>query len=250
MTLLKELDDLKQDPRYTQAVENVRDDLHSAQNPHGNLGRNLVSALEAACQAGTEVEDAIKEHLSTERPDLHRECQASTQVRRVMSRSDFVDYHVLRGATDQSERDPWIQLLTPGEYLFDGGDLNGSTGRPDGLAWWAVEESGRPAPNDGRRYVAELALGEGQRLKAQSDGAVVEVTLDADLASDRYFKPTALEGFGPNTPFRPELGGAAHGRTAPDDPRLQGWPEAVSESGSYVHILDEDDEIGVRVLTY
>ena len=167
-----------------------------------------------------------------------------------MAQSDFVRYHVLRGAADQSEMGYWVRRLQPGSHRLDGSDLRGWTGRVGGPCWWNLEESERPPPSGGRAYVAELALGESQRDQAEVDGAVVEVTIDRDAVSDQYFKPTALEGFAPDTPFRPELKGAEYGRTVPEDRQLRGWPEAVSESAEYVDILDEDDEIGVRVLTY
>jgi hypothetical protein len=240
----------QRNPAFKKAVDNVRADIRLETNPHGNLSTDLVASIDDDCRTGKPVERAIEDHWSTNSPRLHRRCLPPSRVRRVMARSDFVSYHVLRGSADQSETELWTQLLSPGEHKFDGSDFSGRTGPAGRPCWWSFEEAERPISTEGRLYVAELALGESQRRRAERDRAVVEVVLDADRASDRYNKPTSLEGFGPDTPFRPELSGMEYGRTAPADPQLHGWPEVVSSSAEYLEIFEEDTDVEVRVLSY
>ncbi len=250
--LLQEFDRLRrQEPELRQAVENIRDDIRSSQNPNGNLEPLLVEALESGCRAGRPLRQVIGEHLCTERPELHRTCAPPSPVRRVMARSDFVSYHILRKrASSQTRRRLYRQRLDTGDHSLKADELHGRTGRERRPCWWTFEEPDRSLPNDGRTCVAELALGDSTRRRIRREGALVDLILARDLASDRYFKPTSLEGFGPNTPFRPERAGTSFGMTVPQDPKFLGRPETVSASAPYSEILAVDDEVTIRVLAY
>lgn len=233
-----------------QAVANVRADIRSAEHPHGNLTPALVAGLEEACEKEQTIHDAIADHRSSAKPELHRKCTPTDRVSRAMSRPDFISYHVLDGSADLSEQAPWLAQLTVGAHRFEGGDFRGRTGREDHPCWWRLEEAGRIQSEDGRAHATELALSEDVCRRAARDGTLVEVTLVSEIAADAYFKPTALEGFGPNTLFRPELTGSSYGRTAPVDPAAFGWPEVVSQSAAYAEIASDDTEITVCILPY
>jgi hypothetical protein len=250
--LLKELTRVEDaDPVYSQAVTNVRADIRSVASPHGNLRGELVASLDARCGAGASLHDVVPEHRAIARPDLHSVATPPTLVRRAMARSDFVVYHILAGgAADLSERDVWIEHLTPGDHTLTGADLAGRTGASGRPCWWTFDEPERALPTRGGSYAQELALAAGTFAKILADGALVELSVPSAAAAPAYFKPTSLEGFAPDTPFRPELSGAPHGRTAPADPQLTGWPEIVSASVAYSDILEEDAEVTLRVLEY
>ncbi len=77
----------------------------------------------------------------------------------------------------------------------------------------------------------------------------MEVTLESDSV-DPLYKPTSLEGFRPDTLFRPELTGRDYGRTVPADVALGGRPELVSESHAYEDILEPGSIVEVLVLQF
>lgn len=244
----------RDDPAYAQAIANVRADIRSDASPHGNLGPHAVTALDAACELGRGATEAISEHQAIVRPDLHQPAMPPIRVRRALARSDFVVYQVIGQDDDSAEkmqdRHVWEAALTNGVHRFGVTTLRGWTGRREGSCWWSFDEAGRPTPDEAHAYVAELALSARTASNIADEHVVVEVSLPAAVASARYFKPSALEGFGPDTRFRPELSGAAYGRTVPDDGSLRGWPEVVSASAAYSDILGENDEVEVRVLPY
>ncbi|NJL27869.1 MAG: hypothetical protein HC897_08200 [Thermoanaerobaculia bacterium] len=239
-------------PEFRQAVENVFEDVASPENPHGNLGAGLVAALDHHASAFTDAQRTIEEHGCIEKPSLHRRVSPPGQVLRVMAPRHFVVYHVLEssGSADESEVGAWLLALTPGHHYLAKDDLAGRTGAPGRPCWWTFEEADHPAPSTGETYVHELGLGEIQCRQAEQDGAVVEVTLLSERVGGGFFKPTALEGFGSMTRFRPELSGSAWGRTVPDRPELRGRPELVSSGAAYREVLADADEIAVRVLSF
>ncbi|NJL27674.1 MAG: hypothetical protein HC897_07125 [Thermoanaerobaculia bacterium] len=251
--LLQELESLRQGRTdLGQAIANVRADIQSPENPHGNLTPPLVLALEQACSMRQTAQEAIADHRSDARPALHRQCAPTERVSRAMARSDFISYHVLgRLPSALANESYWAtHLAAVGTQQLEGPHFRGRTGCEGQPCWWRLEETGRRPPEDGRAHATALALSEDTHRRAEKDGALVEVTLASDLAADVFFKPTSLEGFGANTLFRPELTGSSHGRTVPTDPALTGWPEAVSRSAAYEEILGEDTEVTVRVLPY
>lgn len=240
------------EPEFHQAVENVFDDVASPGNPHGNLGSNLVAALESRARSGGDARQTVREHECLEKPSLHRRVSPPREVRRAMAPRHFVVYHVLEGSgsADESEVEAWLRVLTPGNHRLAKDDLGGRTSAPGRPCWWSGAEPDHPSPATGETYVHELALGEIQCQQAEQDGAVVEVTLLSEWVGEHFFKPTALEGFGPRTRFRPELTGSPWGRTVPTRPELRGRPELVSPGAAYREILKEGDEIAIAVLSF
>ncbi len=241
----------QQQPSFSQASDNVVADVRSEENPHGNLSPNLVDAMDRCCGDGQEVEGVAREHRFLDQPLLHRRAPTPASVKRVMAKRFFITYQVLEGvgAADEAEIDAWMDELAVGSHRIPEEDLAGRTGAPGEPCWWTFEEADHPTPGDGRVYVAELALGWVQCRQAERDGGVAEVALDGEAVED-FFKPTSLEGFGPDTPFRPELTGADHGRTVPPFPELRGRPELVGTSHAYEEILEPGTEVEVAVLPF
>ncbi len=242
----------RQQAAFSQAVENVLLDVRSEESVHGNLSPNLVASLDQGCTGSDTVEPVVRAHRFLETPLLHRRAPApAAGVQRLMAKRFFVTYQVLEGtgAADESEIDAWMDQLGPGSHRLPEDALLGRTGTAGEPCWWTFQEDGHPVPGDGETYARELALGNHQCRQAVVDGAVVEVRVES-RAVEPLFKPTSLEGFGPETPFRPELTGADHGRTAPNDAGLRGRPELVGSSHGYGEVLEPGSELEVKVLTY
>ncbi len=240
-----------EDPRFDQAVDNALRDVQSAENPHGNLTPPLVVALDGRCHDDVPLEPVIGEHCCNRRPELHRRSEPTPDpVRRVMPRSDFIQYHLLGpGAANEESLDHYRRQFAPGRHQESTVDWGGSSGLPDRPSWWTFEEEGRAAPADGKTLLLELALGERARDLAERDGAVVDLGISPGELEVEFFKPTSLEGFGPETLFRPELSEAPYGRTEPVDEELEGRPEIVSRSFRYDD-LREELPVEVRVLNF
>ena len=251
--LLASLEDLRRlDPTYHQAVENVLGDVCSTGNPHGNLKDDLVRELDDCCCAPPRpVTELVREHCCIKKPALHREASPGPILRRALPLSQFVGYHLVgTGAALEADVDDFLSVCPIGSasrLLCE--NLKGSTGAPTRPSWWTFDEPGRDLETDGWAYARQLALGEVTLEAAEEDGALVELEMETH-ALGRVFKPTSLEGFGPNTPFRPELTGADHGRTVPEDPAHIGRPEVVSASQTYSRLAVHIDEVAVRVLPY
>ncbi len=242
----------RQRTAFSEAVENVLRDVRSENNEYGNLPPNLVASLDQGCGENEDVEQVVRSHRCLEMPLLHCRAPAPTGgVQRVMAKRFFVTYQVLEGAgaADESEIDPWLDRLSPGSHRLAEDEMQGRTGRRGEPCWWTFKEQARPTPDDGSTYARELALGAAQCRQAGEDGALVEISFEG-RSVEPLFKPTSLEGFGPDTLFRPELTGADHGRTAPVDVDDRGWPELVGASHRYEEILEPEAELEVLVLPY
>ena len=227
-------------------------DVCSADNPHGNLKENLVRELDDCCGGSRPVTELVQEHSCLKRPLLHRAASPpGPMLRRALPLSEFVVYHLVgTGAALEASIDDFLAECPIGFSaqkpcnVFKG--ATGPAGRP---SWWTFDESDADPETDDWAYARQLALGETTRERADEDGALVEVAVESH-ALDRVYKPTSLEGFGRNTPFRPELTGADHGRTVPADPAHAGRPEVVSASQTYSRLAINIDEVAVRVLPY
>lgn len=255
--LLDSLEALSQsDDSFRQAVENVLADVRSAENPHGNLAENLIASLDACCDGSKPVEQIVEDHQCLRQPLLHRQAASRPTLRRAMALTWFITRHMLPpepGEADvayHSEVDAWKRRLqTEQQSTRQTGTLFGRTGEAGQPCWWTFDEPGRAEEWDGWRYAHELALGPRAHFQARLDEALVEVSMDG-RCPEPLFKPTALEGFGPSTLFRPELSGADHGRTVPVEPGWLGRPEVVSASQAYHDVVATTREIEVRVLPY
>ncbi len=240
--LRRRLENLRRDdPRYAQAIENVLRDVRSEDNPHGNLTPPLVDALDGSCGTDTVAEEVIAEHCCNRRPELHRRAEPTPDpLRRAMPRSDFIQHHLLGpGAANEEELDHYHRQFPAGRHRRSTVDWSGSSGRPERPCWWTCEEDGQTADDDGETLLQGLALGERALDLAARDGAVVDLGLpSADLEAP-IFKPTSLEGFGPETLFRPDLSDSPYGRTCPTAEHLEGRPEMVSRGFRYDDLREE-----------
>ncbi len=246
---LKLLDALERDdPSYAQAVQNVRDDVASETNQHGNLSPQTVEKIESDCASKGDARGAIERHTFLQQPDLHRQCDsvpAPGTIRRAMAPTTFVAYHLFEGtAADQALVEDVAKNLARGTRTHTAAELGGSTGPNGRPCWWTFDEPDHTRPAEGEAYMHELALGLTAIRQAQLDEAVVEVELPVESLAVPLVKPTSLEGFGADTNFRPELTGADHGRTWPTRVGLCAWPEVVSKSVSYG---DLDEELDIKI---
>jgi hypothetical protein len=249
--LLDSLEALRQsDDSFRQAVENILVDMRSEANPYGNLAPDLVVSLDECSNGSKPVEDVIQEHQFLKKPEMHRSSEVKPMLRRAMAWRWFITYQVLSGsATDESEIDAWRPRLEVGSrcQLFIR-TLLGRTGKEGQPCWWTFDLPGCAVEEDGWCYALQLALGPSDLEQAQLDEKLVEVSIAGESVGELY-KPTALEGFGPNTLFRPHLTDVDYGLTAPR-PGQEGRPEVVSASQAYHEVAGTTREIEVRVLPY
>lgn len=249
--LRAKLEEKRGDPRFAQAVENVYQDLYSKEgNPHGNLKPELVKALDGCCDGDRELVEVIDEHCCHRFPALHCQSRAAADtVKRVMSLSDFIQYHRLgTGAANESEMGVYRRLYATVEAeSISVVSMSGSTGPPERPCWWTFDEPEVSPPEDGKTLVEQLALSEEAKDLAKSDDRVI--TLELPSGEVEMFKPTSLEGFEEDTRFRPELTGSPFGRTQPARQGLDGRPELVSRSVRYQE-LREDLILELKVLPY
>ncbi len=116
--------------------------------------------------------------------------------------------------------------------------------------WWTWHIAGLTAPADGATYLAELAVGDGERGRADTDGCVVEVWVPPAELGEPLYKPSALDAFEPDSGFAPDLSDAAHGWTRPLATGLQPRPELVSRAVAYPRLGPGADPLTVVVHPY
>ncbi len=264
-TFLDKLDALAdRKPNMKRAAENIKSDLESDLHLYG-ISQKLQTSLDESIENGDEIRDTVESHRSIKRPELHVEAEIQpNQIRRVMSLHSFSRYHMapadssfeLSGAANELLEDVVIRYfpeLREGradkiEETIDSEELAGTTGPPRKPTWWTWLEENDSHPADGETYMLELALSENERRFAQTSGIVVEVTFEKrDLENVSkimgangipFFRPTGLDSFSEDTPFRPNLKPEPFGRTCPTPPATKERPEAVSESVAYENLSE------------
>nr|VFK38701.1 MAG: hypothetical protein BECKTC1821D_GA0114238_100540 [Candidatus Kentron sp. TC] len=234
-------------PAYEHAIRNIRRDLRSKDNPHGNIGPERAKALASACadEPLPSLPNAIAKCRTMKRPDLAVEQiqkPPHAPLRRVMSLTCFVTYHMVSGADSHlSAERAKREFRNTEEYRIT--RFRGATGHPEKPTWWTFREGDAPpTTGDGEHYLRELALSEATIKEAMENGMAVEVIVPEQIIPNPLYKPCALDGFDEGTQFQPDLTDAPFGRTVPLDPGLSGHPELISESLPY----EKMDADGIR----
>lgn len=238
---------------YDQAVDAVLRDLQGDDNVHGNITRTAQASLDKACEVtpgsgAIDIEAVIADHPS---PQPISGAPARTPpdepLRQVVPYSLFLRYHIGM----DSERTLNLEAgVRHGKRSISRSSFNGTTGRLGYPSWWTW---GSPPPAQGRDYVEQLALPEIVNAKAAEANGVAEVTIPQGHfpAGVFTFKPSALDGFGANTRFEPDLTDSPHGWTKPANPSTHPpRPELVSRSFAYADLPDEVDFVSVVFLAY
>jgi hypothetical protein len=242
------------EPSMTKAVENIKKDCRSADQPNGNIPVAISKAMSGICSKYPEnqtghLEETVKNHQSINKPKFYTPVSPPQDepLRRAISLSSFIAFHILeshRGKTligkssAKHSSFPYLKKALLDEFEdnrveleFD--RLQGTTGKQGEATWWTFYEKGGDMPKIGEKYMQELALGEDEMKKAEKDKIVVELAINAETLGKELFKPTALDSFIPETKFEPELTGRPYGYTAPEESGLQSRPELVSASVRY-----------------
>jgi hypothetical protein len=93
-------------------------------------------------------------------------------------------------------------------------------------------------------------MGEGERARAESDGRVVALRLAAARLGQPFYKPSALDAFGPDSLFGPDLTDSTCGWTCPQVDGLCKRPELVSPSVPYEDIAAGDGQVDLTLYPY
>jgi len=241
MSFLKACDDhLSADAAYAEAVANCRNDWRHAGNPHGNIGPGCQSSLDRNCTAGGVSKDvvllAVEKHRSFEAPAGAAAVDVAARapvIARLVPLNDFIRYNVKDRRNTRGGRADALRVVR--EATRVAGDvprtvLNGTTGRPGGVCWWTLPE-GHPAASSGAAFAQELALPRAT-IDAGTTQGFLEVRLSPDAAPEPFYKPSALDGFGAHTRFRPDATDCWHGWSAPE-PGYGKRPEVIARSFEY-----------------
>nr|VFJ71262.1 MAG: hypothetical protein BECKFW1821C_GA0114237_102626 [Candidatus Kentron sp. FW] len=243
----------RKEPAYRQAVDNIEQDLRSETNPNGNIGPERKKALARGCaDPKPDLSHIIPGYQTIARPELTEPVAApNAPLRRVMSLTNFVTYHLsgevadTNSNVDELANDLKQELRSSMEQnepvKYDIEDLSGNTGDLEKPSWWTFQDSHQPDMDDGERYLHELALSEVEISIAREDGMAIEVIIPEQIIPEPLYKPCALDSFGEETRFRPDLGSAPFGRTAPTGPGRISRPELISRSFSY-HAIGQDED--------
>jgi len=129
--------------------------------------------------------------------------------------------------------------------------LKGSTGRSNVPVWWTWSE--KEYTKNGNMYMAELAMPDSEILHSLKEDAVVELEIPRKEHPNKFYRPTGLDSFYPETRFCPNISpDEKFGRTCPMDPAdpNDGHPEAVSKSISYSDDLPDGDYLRIKFFKY
>lgn len=245
---------VEKDSSMTNAVENIKKDWQSKDQPHGNIKPPVTVSISRKCDSYPEdetghLEETITAHQSINIPGFYQTVSTpgGEPLRRAVSLSVFLHHHInesFRGRNllgksyDRRTSIPkfkrhLLERFKNDQVELELDELSGSTGPPGKPTWWTFYDKYCDAPGSGEAYMKELALDDKQLESAEIDNVVMEVIIYPEMLGQDLFKPTALDAFEPETKFEPELTGKAYGYTSPREPALQSRPEVVSASIPY-----------------
>ncbi|MCU0285103.1 MAG: hypothetical protein MUF15_01770 [Acidobacteria bacterium] len=190
---LNQLNALKEAlPPMKKAVENIKMDCRTPDQPHGNIQQPVLDLICADCHSyenseTTHLEELVRSHRAIEKPDLYRSFRFIVNddyLRRVCSLQNFVRYHLsgesysAREMADVKKRD-LQERLKDGELEIDMEELKGTTGKIGNPTWWTFKENGSSdEPSSGEAYMKELALGDMEIQLAAAENTVIELSID------------------------------------------------------------------------
>jgi hypothetical protein len=260
----------EEEPTMKKAVDNIFKDCQTEDQIHGNIKTPVVEAIAKICRGHREDETAhldgtIRGHQAINKPGFYQPVPApeDESLRRVTSLSSFVTYHMLEsfrgknrlgmgfdahGTIEKFKRD-LLDRFEHDQVELEMDELQGSCGPPARPTWWTFYEENRHVPGSGEAYMQELALSEQEMNRAEVDNTTLELAIEPGALGQDLFKPTALDAFGPETRFEPELTGKPYGYTSPPKAGLQARPELVSPPVGYRE-LATDTILIIRRLPY
>lgn len=234
---------------FGDAVDNVLRDFRSDDNRYGNITKAAQQSIARGCAASSDTDVAHLERMI----DSHLSFKAASgceprkkpmePLRTVVPCVVFVDHHLAGPKDPQTgslETIRNIRHLTSAQREdVPIGMFCGRTYREGHSTWWSFG----PANFDcGRDCVAALALPDETVHLSENCGGIVEVAIPAEAMAEPLYKPTSLDGFGPQTKFKPNLTDDPWGLTAPEPlgPHGSQGPQArrelVSNSFRYTEI--------------
>lgn len=258
------------DPSFQQACDNITSDCRcETTNPHG-LCTQLIDALDrAAAEVSLEpaaepklietVETLVAEHTCIHQPQHHTaHTPTATKLKRAVPIQDFLFYHRHAAPTKQHRafRNAFTQSHRGTQKPYSSHKLKGAVAKlilygtritAQSPAWWTWLEPGQAPTTCAATFAAELALSEEVRERIKEDGGLAEIEIATDAIikalepshHGTFFRPTGLEGFGKETPFRPHKEAITHGRTAPLPDHTNSWPEVVSKPFQYKQLAKD-----------
>jgi hypothetical protein len=242
---------------YRIAIENIGLDMHGDSNQYGNITSVAQKSLDDCCGSShvgscNDVEKLVRDHQS------HQKASGATarnkpedDLRRVVPFHTFVDHHYKGGVKALANL---VRVGAVNTTTIPIEAMRGGTGRDTAPSWWTF---GLPHPRNGQQYAAELALTieHSHPNDAPADAAMIKGVVEVRIRSSEFpkdvFKPSALDGFCPDSKFKPDLSPSTHGWTKPDMAKdgLARRPELVSQSFSYSEIKRNID-LDITYLSY
>ena len=249
----------KEDDSYQQAAANVLVELDSdlgniPQPVIQGLERSITPAMAAASQGQTWQAVADVHHCLRREKDFTPRKPPVDKVSVVMpysylflaAPSTFVGGGFTRARQlRRSLRQPASHQPSTEEAL-EAQDLPGTSGHPR-ATWWTFSPSDQdPWSGTGEDYMRALALSPDRLDQAREDGYVAVLTVRHSSLDTHLYKPSSLNGYGPDSQFRPDLSQAEHGYTAPLPPYPR-QPELIGTTRTW-HMLDKQhDKIHVTI---
>lgn len=249
------------DVRYERACTNLIDDIcDPQQQPHGNIPALIADVLVKACATYPDdhvlhLDETIVGHCACNHPEGYTAAPPPpVPLRRVVAWTNYVKYHLLspKNLDGRSQARLLRRAAPPAAGTVNSlpaERLRGYTGRDGRPCWWAFLAVETVQPADGERYMQALALGENEITLAEKDGYAVEIRLDVQDLKQPLYKPSALDGFCPNSHFCPDWSDKPHGLTQPLAPGLEPCPELVSKALAYAN-LAPNSQVTITVMSY
>lgn len=222
---------------YAAAVQNVYRDWRTDANPHGNICPNCQRSLDECCAAAPSSKDDVIRIVDEHRSFETAACRTFIDkkewaIARVIPAPTFLTWHIKEAGKAGGGNLDTLKNLK-GMTAPSGvpkAVLRGTTGQPNSVNWWTLPDVVPPAAT-GEDYAEELALFP-DVVEAGRRHGFVEVRLVATDVPEQFYKPSALDGFCRDTPFRPDVTDCWHGWTdASDKDRRR--PEIVCRAFGY-----------------